>query len=140
MSGSIEAKDRLLDLPHDLVPPLDIAFSRLLVDQLVDFVVAIPGVIALRPAQIVLVKHLLGIIEPGLGDGEREGIVLAHDRRIPLGRIDGVERAPRMEELRRERARPRAADDFPKIRARMEELRRERALLPKSGCARPRRA
>jgi hypothetical protein len=33
----------------------------------------------------------------------------------------------RMEELRRERSRPRAADDFPKIRARMEELRRERA-------------
>jgi hypothetical protein len=32
----------------------------------------------------------------------------------------------RMEELRRERAaRPRAADDFAKIRARMEELRRE---------------
>jgi hypothetical protein len=46
----------------------------------------------------------------------------------------------RMVELRRERARPRAADDFPMIRARMEELRRERALLPKSGCARPRRA
>jgi hypothetical protein len=33
----------------------------------------------------------------------------------------------RMEELRRERVRPRAADDFATIRARMEELRRERA-------------
>ena len=33
----------------------------------------------------------------------------------------------RMEELRRERNRPRAADDFRAIRARMEELRRERA-------------
>ena len=33
----------------------------------------------------------------------------------------------RMEELRRERFRPRAADDFRTIRARMEELRRERA-------------
>jgi hypothetical protein len=32
-----------------------------------------------------------------------------------------------MEELRRERLRPRAADDFATIRARMEELRRERA-------------
>jgi hypothetical protein len=32
----------------------------------------------------------------------------------------------RMEELRRERVRPRAADDFATIRARMEELRRER--------------
>ena len=33
----------------------------------------------------------------------------------------------RMEELRRERARSRAADDFAMIRARMEELRREGA-------------
>jgi hypothetical protein len=33
----------------------------------------------------------------------------------------------RMEELRRERAGPRAADDFAMIRRRMEELRRERA-------------
>ena len=35
----------------------------------------------------------------------------------------------RMEELRRERVRPRAADDFAMIRARMEELRRERAQV-----------
>jgi hypothetical protein len=35
----------------------------------------------------------------------------------------------RMEELRSERARPRAADDFAIIRARMEELRRERAQV-----------
>jgi hypothetical protein len=34
-----------------------------------------------------------------------------------------------MEELRRERARPRAADDFRMIRARMEELRGERAQV-----------
>ena len=35
----------------------------------------------------------------------------------------------RMEELRCERSRPRAADDFAMIRARMEELRRERAQV-----------
>ena len=35
----------------------------------------------------------------------------------------------RMKELRSERA-PRAADDFAAIRARMEELRRERAQMP----------
>ena len=35
----------------------------------------------------------------------------------------------RIEELRRERARPRAADDFATIRARLEELRRERAQV-----------
>jgi hypothetical protein len=42
----------------------------------------------------------------------------------------------RMEELGRERARPRAADDFATIRARIEELRRERAQI--SGEARGR--
>ena len=44
----------------------------------------------------------------------------------------------RMEELRRERARPRAADDFAMIRARMEELRHERApkCWPKRGAVR----
>ena len=42
----------------------------------------------------------------------------------------------RTEELRRERARPRAADDFPMIRARMEELRRERAQLLRSSACR----
>ena len=43
----------------------------------------------------------------------------------------------RMGELRRERARPRAADDFATIRARMEELRRERAQYwPKRGAVR----
>jgi hypothetical protein len=34
-----------------------------------------------------------------------------------------------MEELRRERIRPRAADDYRAIRARMEELQRERAQI-----------
>jgi hypothetical protein len=37
-----------------------------------------------------------------------------------------------MEELRRARARPLAADDFAMIRARMEELRRERAQVSRS--------
>jgi hypothetical protein len=40
----------------------------------------------------------------------------------------------RMEELRRERARPRAADDFRTIRARMEELRCERAQVRSRPC------
>ena len=45
----------------------------------------------------------------------------------------------RMEELRRERIRPRAADDFPTIRARMEELRRERYFSHRAeeGAVRP---
>ena len=46
----------------------------------------------------------------------------------------------RMEELRRERVRPRAADDFATIRARMEELRRERAQLLRSRLCRHRQS
>jgi alkanesulfonate monooxygenase SsuD/methylene tetrahydromethanopterin reductase-like flavin-dependent oxidoreductase (luciferase family) len=46
----------------------------------------------------------------------------------------------RMEELRRDRARPRAADDFSVIRARMEELRRERAQLLRSRSCRYRQS
>ena len=40
----------------------------------------------------------------------------------------------RMEELRREHARPRAADDFAMIRARMDELRRVRAEVRSRPC------
>ena len=43
----------------------------------------------------------------------------------------------RMEELRRERIRPRAADDFPAIRARMEDLRREPAHASAERRSRP---
>ena len=50
----------------------------------------------------------------------------------PRAADDFPEIRARMEELRRERARPRAADDFPIIRARMEELRRERAQVLRS--------
>ena len=46
----------------------------------------------------------------------------------------------RMEELRRERVRPRAADDFATIRARMEELRRERAQALRSRLCRHRQS
>ena len=42
-----------------------------------------------------------------------------------------------MLELRRERARPRAADDFRMIRTRMEELRRERAQVSAERDTRP---
>ncbi len=65
----------------------------MLVDQLVDLGVAVAGIIALRTAQIVFVEHLVGVIEPGLADGKGERVVLAHDCRIPLRRIDRVERA-----------------------------------------------
>ena len=41
----------------------------------------------------------------------------------------------RMVELRREGVRPRAADDFAMIRARMEELRRERAQIARRNCS-----
>src|SRR5215472_4764084 len=46
----------LFDGPHHPLTLLEIALHRLAVDHLVDFRVAIPGVISLRTANIVLVK------------------------------------------------------------------------------------
>ena len=46
----------------------------------------------------------------------------------------------RMEELRRERSRPRAAEDYRVIRARLEELRRERERVSAGTRCRSRRS
>ena len=81
------------DLPDDTPPLLDIGLDRLLVDQLVDLGVAITGVVALGAAGIILVEHLVGVIEPGLGHGEGERVILSHDGRVPLRRVDRVQRA-----------------------------------------------
>src|SRR5215469_17736690 len=83
----------LFDLPHDLSPLLGIGLAGLLVDQFVDFCIAIAGVVTLRPAGIVLVEHLVGIIEPRFSNGETQSIILAHNRRIALGSVDRVKRS-----------------------------------------------
>src|SRR5205085_7431052 len=51
------------------------------------------GVVALGSTDEILVELLVRIVEPVLADGQPNRIILAHDRRIPLGRVDGIERA-----------------------------------------------
>src|SRR6516225_1345017 len=80
-----------LDLPNDLFALGDVGLARLPVDQPVDIGIAIAGVVALRTAGEILVKLLVGIVEPVLADGHTDRIVLAHDSRIPLRRVDRVE-------------------------------------------------
>src|SRR3954462_5745528 len=58
-----------LDLPDKFAAPIEITRDGLLVDQLVGPGITIAGVVALGPAIIILVEHLVGIVEPGFGDG-----------------------------------------------------------------------
>jgi hypothetical protein len=69
----------------------DIGLARLLVDQLIDLGIAIAGVIALGAARKILVELLVGVVEPVLADGQTDGVILAHDGRVPLRRVDRIE-------------------------------------------------
>src|SRR5262245_10605411 len=53
----------LVDLPDELLALLRIALHRLLVEQLLQLLVAIMGVIALGSAGVILVKSLIGIVD-----------------------------------------------------------------------------
>src|SRR5439155_12583714 len=57
----------LFDVPNHPLAPLDTALHRLGVDHLVDLRTAIPRVISLSGADIVLVKYRIGIVDGGLG-------------------------------------------------------------------------
>src|SRR5437763_1835562 len=56
----------LFNLPDQPLALVVVGFHRLLVDQIVDFLVAIAGVIALGAADEVLVKLLVRVVEPVL--------------------------------------------------------------------------
>src|SRR5215813_756828 len=60
---SIVLRQFLFDVPHHLLALSDIALHRLGIDHLVDLGVAIPSVISLRAADIVLVKDRIGIVD-----------------------------------------------------------------------------
>ena len=45
-----------VDLPHQLLALLEVGLRRLLVEQLLELLVAVVGVVALRPAGVVLVE------------------------------------------------------------------------------------
>src|SRR5437588_7581629 len=74
----------LLELPHQSFALLDIWLGRLLVDELVDFRIAVTGIVTVGAADIVFVELLVGIVERALGDVETDREVLAHHLGIPL--------------------------------------------------------
>src|SRR5437763_4383787 len=80
-----------LDLPHELLPLLWVGLHRLRVDQLVDFRIAIAGVVAFRAAHVILVELLVWVVDPGFGDVEPDREVAPRPRRVPLGGVERVE-------------------------------------------------
>ena len=57
-----------VDLPDQLLALVDVCLFRLLVEQLLDVLVAIVGVIPLRAAGIVLVERLVGLVDGVAGE------------------------------------------------------------------------
>jgi hypothetical protein len=81
----------LLDLPNQLLALFLVGLHRLLIDQLVDLRAAIPAIVPLGAAHVILVKGLVRIVDPGLGDLEPHREVLAHHLGVPLGGVDDFE-------------------------------------------------
>src|ERR1022692_645012 len=53
----------LIDLPDQLFALREIGFGRLLIEQLLQVLVAVMRVVALGPAGVVLIKGLVGIVD-----------------------------------------------------------------------------
>src|SRR6516164_3595184 len=77
-----------LDFPDNLLSLLRVRLRRLLVHQLVDFGIAIAGIVARGAAYIILIERHIRIVDCRLGDIDRDLVILAHQLRIPLGGID----------------------------------------------------
>jgi hypothetical protein len=78
---------------NQLLPFAAIGLPRLPVDQLVDRIVTISSVIAQRAAFVILVKLRIRIVDLGFGDVEPNFEILAHQSRIPLRGVHGLELA-----------------------------------------------
>ena len=83
----------LVDLPNKPLALLDIRFRGLLIEQLLELLVAVVGVIALRSAGVILVEILVRIIDRIAGKVEPDRIVLARDLAVPVARFHHLELA-----------------------------------------------
>src|SRR6266567_4239159 len=81
------------DLPHQPFAFLYVGFGRLLIHQRIDLGAAIAGVVAQRPADVILVKGRIGIVYCRFGDVESDFVVLAREPGIPLRGVEGLELA-----------------------------------------------
>src|SRR6516164_8442749 len=79
-----------LDLPQYLLPARRVALHRLLLDQLVDIVVAIAVPVDAGAAAIEQIEDRIGIRAAGL-QVEADRVFLAHDLRVVAGGVDRLE-------------------------------------------------
>src|SRR6516165_5651416 len=82
-----------LDLPNQLPPLVGVGFLRLPLDQLVNRLVAISGVIAQPAAFVIFIELRIGVVDLAFGDVEPDSEILAHQPRIPLRRVDSLQLA-----------------------------------------------
>ena len=83
-----------LHRPDELAALLEVGLARLRADQLVDLLVAIAGIVALRRAGIILDQIDVGIVDGDAGAVETDGLVLALYLRVPDAGVDRVELGP----------------------------------------------
>jgi hypothetical protein len=102
------------DIPYQPFTLFPVGLHPLLINQLIDLRVTVTGVVAFGATPVILVELLVRIVDPGLrytktdsntrrrrsrsatntADVANETLaepVLAHDLRIPLGRVDRLE-------------------------------------------------
>src|SRR5262245_59725649 len=82
-----------VDLPNQLLALFQIRFRRLQVEQLLELLVAIVSVIALRSAAVILIEVLVRIVDRATGEVEPHRVVLARDLAVPVARFHHFELA-----------------------------------------------
>src|SRR5262249_20070962 len=73
-----------LNLPNQLAPLLPIDLLRLFCQQLIDFRIAILGVIPLRLAGIIFHEVAVGVVDADAGQVEADCVILARHLGVPL--------------------------------------------------------
>src|SRR5712671_1242584 len=75
----------------DVLHALDrVGLGRLLVDQRIDLGIA-AGIIARRPAGVILVELVVGVVDGAAREAQRNGKILAHLLRDPAGGLDRLQ-------------------------------------------------
>src|SRR5207247_2224759 len=64
----------------DLLAFFRISLDRLLVYQLVEFGVAVPGIVSRRTAEVILVVHLVRVVDAALRRHRTDRIVLTQEK------------------------------------------------------------
>src|SRR5215472_11255066 len=82
-----------VDLPHQPLALLLVGLHRLLLEHFLQLGIAIPGVITLRAARIILIELRIGVVDADPSEIEADLIILAVNLGKPVGGLDRVELA-----------------------------------------------